>query len=333
MKEKQWTKQDRLSANLKRERKEIEEIENETLGEALEEQEVPKEIKLTLLLSGGQEYRLTIEPENALLKQLYEVLLDWEGKRTKQLFQIPINQGKSVLAFPCDRLVGLVTEPPIIVQLPPASKARSTATTATPQLPQRNPLVSEYIQIDNFLTPDQHQSLLNYVMQHRSEFVSTQTSTQAANYRESVVLYAFPKFHDLISQRIHQLFPDILSKLELTPFQINQIEAQLTAHNHGNFYKIHNDNGSPDTATRELTYVYYFHREPKPFSGGELVIYDSRIENNYYVQAETFKTVEPRNNSIVFFLSRYMHEVLPVHCPSQQFVDSRFTINGWIRRA
>ncbi|MGB8690572.1 MAG: proline hydroxylase, partial [Microcoleus sp.] len=34
----------------------------------------------------------------------------------------------------------------------------------------------------------------------------------------------------------------------------------------------------------------------------------------------------------VFFLSRYMHEVLPVSCPSKAFADSRFTINGWVRR-
>lgn len=34
---------------------------------------------------------------------------------------------------------------------------------------------------------------------------------------------------------------------------------------------------------------------------------------------------------IIFFLSRYMHEVLPVKCPSRNFADSRFTINGWIR--
>lgn len=301
------------------------------IEKASEEQAVPKEIQLTLLLSGGQEYKVTLEPENPLLKQLYEVLLDWEGKRTRHLFQIPINQGRAVLAFPCDRLVGLVTEPPIVVQLPPTPTPRSSST-SIPRSPQRNPLVSEYVQIDNFLTPEEHQRLLDYVLQRQSEFVSTQTSTQATNYRESVVLYSFPEFSELISQRIHRLFPDVLSKLGLTPFQINQIEAQLTAHNDGNFYKIHNDNGSPDTATRELTYVYYFYREPKPFSGGELVIYDSKIENNYYVQAETFRTVEPRNNSIVFFLSRYMHEVLPVHCPTQQFADSRFTINGWLRR-
>jgi Rps23 Pro-64 3,4-dihydroxylase Tpa1-like proline 4-hydroxylase len=27
-----------------------------------------------------------------------------------------------------------------------------------------------------------------------------------------------------------------------------------------------------------------------------------------------------------------MHEVLPIYCASRAFADSRFTINGWIRR-
>jgi Rps23 Pro-64 3,4-dihydroxylase Tpa1-like proline 4-hydroxylase len=63
-----------------------------------------------------------------------------------------------------------------------------------------------------------------------------------------------------------------------------------------------------------------------------LLIYDSKIENNFYVNADSYQAVEPRNNSIVFFLSRYLHEVLPVSCPSKAFADSRFTINGWVRR-
>jgi SM-20-related protein len=35
----------------------------------------------------------------------------------------------------------------------------------------------------------------------------------------------------------------------------------------------------------------------------------------------------------VLFPSQYLHEVLPVRCPSHQFVDSRFTLNGWVRQA
>jgi SM-20-related protein len=298
----------------------------------------PEVIQLTLLLSGGQDVTLAIEPDDPLIQQFYEVLLDWEGKRTRRLFQIPLDQG-AMLAFPCDRLIGLVTDPPLIVQTSETTSPRSVGVpAANPAFPNpvsgdRDPLRSNYIQLENFFTPDEHRHLLEYVLAHQSDFVSTTTSTGADNYRKSVVLYSFPEFAELIQQRIQSVFPDVIAKLGMPPFSLGQIESQLTGHNDGNFYKIHNDNGSPDTATRELTYVYYFHQEPKAFSGGELVIYDSQIRNNYYVKADTYHTVEPINNSIVFFLSRYMHEVLPIQCPSRNFADSRFTINGWLRHA
>ncbi|MEP0760961.1 2OG-Fe(II) oxygenase [Trichocoleus sp. DQ-A2] len=147
-----------------------------------------------------------------------------------------------------------------------------------------------------------------------------------------MVLYYFPEFSELVVNRIKAILPNVFRKLGIPSFKVSDIESQLTSHNDGNYFKIHNDNGSPETITRELTYVYYFYREPKPFSGGELLIYDSKVENNFYVQSDSFKTVEPKNNSIVFFLSRYLHEVLPVVCPSKAFADSRFTINGWVRR-
>lgn len=298
---------------------------------------LPQVIQLTLLLSGGQDVTLAIEPDDPLIQQFYEVLLDWEGKRTRRLFQIPLDDGRAMLAFPCDRLIGLVTDPALVVQTPNASDHNSGSpifhTPSPPPSGIHDPLVSNFIQLENFLTPTEHSHLLEYVFRHQADFVSTRTSTGADNYRESVVLYAFPEFAELIHQRIQAVLPNVLDKLGLPPFAIGQIETQLTAHNDGNFYKVHNDNGSPDTATRELTYVYYFYREPKAFSGGELVIYDSEIRNNYYVKAETYRTVEPINNSIVFFLSRYMHEVLPIHCPSKDFADSRFTANGWVRRA
>ncbi|WP_246843999.1 2OG-Fe(II) oxygenase, partial [Hydrocoleum sp. CS-953] len=59
----------------------------------------------------------------------------------------------------------------------------------------------------------------------------------------------------------------------------------ITAHNHGHYYQTHNDNGIPEVAKREITYVYYFYQQPQQFSGGELVLYDEKIDNNYYKQA------------------------------------------------
>ncbi|MEP0910091.1 2OG-Fe(II) oxygenase [Leptolyngbya sp. GB1-A1] len=290
-------------------------------------QDLPEIVKVTLLLSGGQQYQVAIQSENPLLEQLFEVLADWEGKRVRRLFQVPLNQGQAVLAFPCDRLVGMVTEPPIVMQT-------QSVTPVPAGIPRFSDgvLPSESVQIDDFLSPEEHQMLLNYVLEREAEFVSTTTSTGDESYRQSVVLYDFPEVHSFITDRIRSIVPDVVKALGLPSFTAQDIEAQITGHNDGNYYRIHNDNGSPDTATRELTYVYYFYRQPKAFSGGELLIYDSRIEDNFFVQADTFQTIDPRNNSIVLFLSRYMHEVLPVRCPSRSFADSRFTVNGWIRR-
>jgi len=193
-------------------------------------------------------------------------------------------------------------------------------------------LASRYVHLYNFLPPDRHGELLDYVARREADFVGTTTTTGEQNYRRSQVLHEFPEFSSFIVDRIKSVLPDVWRQARLDPFAIGQIEAQLTAHNDGHFYKLHNDSGSPETASRQFTYVYYFYRQPKPFSGGELVIYDSKIENNFYVKADSYQIVEPRNNSIVFFLSRYIHEVLPVRCPSRSFADSRFTINGWIRQ-
>jgi SM-20-related protein len=283
--------------------------------------DLPEDIELTLLLSGGQQYTLSIAAEDPLLRELFEALVE-PDRPSGNLFQIPIQKGRSLLTFRSDRLIALITEPPIFIDDPSSSSDPIPA----------DILSSDYIQIDHFLTDAEHQRLLNFVIHQDANFVSTNTSTGDLDYRKSSVLYDFPEFSQLISQRIHACLPNVLAELEMPNFSIQQIEAQLTAHNDGNYYKIHNDNGSPDTATRELTYVYYFHQEPKAFSGGELRIYDTQIQNNQYTQAPTFQTVEPRNNSIVFFLSRYLHEVLTISCPSRAFANSRFTINGWIRR-
>ncbi|BAY16283.1 prolyl 4-hydroxylase alpha subunit [Anabaenopsis circularis NIES-21] len=284
----------------------------------------PKKVKVQLLLAGGHQYIVYLNADDPILHSLLTTIVARAYKQESAshcLFQIPIQEGHSALCFASENLVGLVTEPPLWIQQTDNIEAVS-----------HEVLNSNYIQIDNFFSPNEHERLIKYVLANKSNFISTSTSTNDENYRRSMVLYSFPEFAELIVNKIQKIMPDVISKLGMPSFPISQIESQLTSHNDGNFYKIHNDNGSSDTATRELTYVYYFNRKPKRFSGGELLIYDSKVENNFYVKAESFKTVEPRNNTVVFFLSRYMHEVLPVKCPSKAFADSRFTINGWVRR-
>jgi Rps23 Pro-64 3,4-dihydroxylase Tpa1-like proline 4-hydroxylase len=312
-------------------------------------QSAVRDVKVTLLLAGGHQYTLNLKSNDPLLHNLVGAIVAHSQQQAgyQGIFQIPLHQERSALCFSSERLIGVVTEPPMILQMGTATPQPEVA---EPQAMQKSMqssspgegipaaavpahvLPSHYVQLDNFLTSEEKNHLLDYVLQYESAFVSTSTSTGDTDYRRSMVLHSFPEFAKLLTDRVRAALPEVFRQLKLQPFSIAEIEAQLTSHNHGNYYKVHNDNGSPDTATREFTYVYYFYREPKPFFGGELLLYDSRIENNFYVKADSFKAVEPRNNSIVFFPSRYLHEVLPVTCPSKAFADSRFTINGWVRR-
>ncbi len=289
-------------------------------------------IQVTLLLAGGHQYTLPLPSHSPILIALMKALAAQTGNshRTEpsQLFQIPLNEDQQALCFPSHHLIGVVTEPPIYVQQKPPVAAAPAPQPANPPI-----IPSQFVQLDHFFSPEECDRLLKYVTQRQKDFTSTTTSTGEADYRHSTVLYHFPEFSSLIIARVKAIIPQILSQLDRPPFVPQDIEAQLTAHNDGNYFKLHNDNGSPDTATRELTYVYYFHHQPKAFTGGELLIYDSYIKNGYYTKADTYHTIEPRHNSIVFFLSRCLHEVRPVSCPSKAFRDSRFTINGWVRRS
>ncbi|MGD1807077.1 2OG-Fe(II) oxygenase [Dapis sp. BLCC M126] len=195
-------------------------------------------------------------------------------------------------------------------------------------------LSANYVEITNFLLPENNQKAIEEAVQKRDQYIESTTTTKADKYRQSYVLFSqyFPELSELIQSKILETLPETLTKLNFRPFEISEIEVQLTAHNDGCYYKIHNDAGSEKTASREITYVYYFYQEPKAFSGGELRIYDTELKGGEAINHQNYKTITPANNSIVFFNSRCRHEVMPVVCPSKAFEHSRFTVNGWIRR-
>jgi SM-20-related protein len=124
----------------------------------------------------------------------------------------------------------------------------------------------------------------------------------------------------------------VFRRLGMEPFPVGRVEVQLTASNDGEYFKTHNDNTHNALRSRKLTFVYYFHVEPKAFTGGELRLYDPRLINGQYIAEPTFREVAPRQNQMVFFSSHLMHEVRPVSCSSQRLQDSRFTVNGWLHK-
>jgi SM-20-related protein len=296
-------------------------------------------VKITFLLNGGHQQTVRFTEGDPQLAELVGTYLsaDHAAKR-KALIELAIEGGDKGLAFSLDQVVGVITEPlRALAQLTTANGAAAASDAGALLTPAgirtRPSIESRFLQIDNFLSPDVHRRLTDYAIGREKAFVSTKVDSTDVNYRASSVLYQFPEFEDLFRDKLRAQLPRLFEYFALAPFEPSQIETQLTAHNDGNYYRVHNDNGSTQTATRQLTYVYYFNREPKGYSGGQLRLYDSHIdENNYYVKADRFHDIEPRNNSIVLFQSHCLHEVLPVRCPSGRFADGRFTVNGWLRK-
>ncbi|AFY42356.1 2OG-Fe(II) oxygenase [Nostoc sp. PCC 7107] len=184
-----------------------------------------------------------------------------------------------------------------------------------------------YIHLLNFLDHQEWQTLLDYILAQANQFVRSTTFTNQSDYRVSQSLNAVAEVQSLIVDKVKSLLPQVCQQLDIPPFFVTLIETQITAHNDGNYYKLHSDNGSYDTFNREISYVYYFYREPQAFSGGELRF--CLDDSDQLLEQQ----ITPQQNSIILFPSRYLHEVLPVCCPSKMFADSRFTFHGWIRKS
>jgi Rps23 Pro-64 3,4-dihydroxylase Tpa1-like proline 4-hydroxylase len=213
----------------------------------------------------------------------------------------------------------------------------SNASAAIAERPQNLP--ARCVALDEFLSPQEVAELTAFAQEHEAEFqtsevISPATGGGVVNYerRRSRVLMDLGEQQDLMIERIKSVLPQVLQQLEMEEFTVADVEAQITASNDGDFFHFHSDNATERAASRYLTFVYFFHREPPMFEGGELRIHDAHLENGIYVSEGSYQTIIPQQNQIVFFPCELMHEITPVRCSSQSFADSRFTVNGWLRR-
>jgi Rps23 Pro-64 3,4-dihydroxylase Tpa1-like proline 4-hydroxylase len=179
----------------------------------------------------------------------------------------------------------------------------------------------QYVWWRDFLDTSMIEQVREVATINQHKFVPTSVSTNVANYRRSTVLwhYHFVPLYEAFVARLRSYLPLVTTTLGMS-FDIGNIEVQMTSSSHSDYFKSHNDNGTPDTASRRLTFVYYFQMlDTKGFTGGELTLDTSPPI-----------MIQPNNNSIVWFPSHLMHEVHPVTSDGS-FMDSRTTLNGWIR--
>ncbi len=196
-------------------------------------------------------------------------------------------------------------------------------------LPSADRTMPAHRVIHAFLPQDMVEGLIEHARANQSRFEPTGVANGVnLVFRISSATRFLGGFRPLLGQRILDIVPRLTAELQMKQFAPHRIELELVAHNDGAFYTRHIDTLTLQAGagfTRALSGVYYFHRAPKAFTGGALRLYPV---SRYAVGRSA--DIQPEHNTLLLFPSVAPHEVLPVQCPSGEFMDSRFAINCWV---
>jgi len=190
-----------------------------------------------------------------------------------------------------------------------------------------------HVVIESFLSEALVERLLAYTEDKRDLFEASKVGKGdlKPEARCSLQTREFGSLQGDIKAKFKAAVGDVIERLRISPSNFTKIELDLVAHGDGAYYKPHIDtatqNEYDEETARVMTGVYYFHRQPKGFSGGALRLYPV-----FKMPDQTgFVDVAPEYNRAVFFPAFLPHEVMPVASPSREFADSRFAINCWYR--
>ena len=222
-----------------------------------------------------------------------------------------------------------------------ASAAWAAAVLGGDRLPETPPptgRIAPFVRLTDFLPPASRDRLLRDVLAAGERFAPA--TTRMREDAEDIVVHQFrnalvldkdqPTTRDVRSwflPKLRAVLPEVLWRLRMEDLDVERIGMEVTVYLNGGFYAAHRDGrGAP--RRRFVSFVHYFHRTPRPFAGGDLLLHDAGRAGGG--AAGAFSRVEPLCDSIVFFPGECLHEVTPVACGAE-FGDGRFTINGLVR--
>ena len=207
------------------------------------------------------------------------------------------------------------------------------AVTAGEQLPAATPKGSRaapFVHIRDFLSHAERERLLSAALATQGFFAPARTGRGADRkvrplqrralavrllHREGECAWLVPKLREAL--------PMVSMLLRIDSLDLCRMDLAMVAHPDGGFGVCHSD----DTP---LSAICYFHRDPRPFSGGDLLLYDTDVETGR-CSASEFSRVAPRGGSVVFYPSYYAHEVAAVGCGpggsgEVEFAAARFSV-------
>jgi hypothetical protein len=194
---------------------------------------------------------------------------------------------------------------------------------------------SPFVLVADWLSADEVSSVWDILADGRFRFTDSSIEKDGVNpnKRSSVSID-----HDDLGvelawflQKLQGLLSSCWNRLGVEPFEIVNREIQVTNHRDGDFLTLHRDcSVSGPSRSRTVSFVYYFCRTPKKFTGGDLLMFDPvgpGVSGN-----STFTRIQPQSNQLLIFPSYCYHQVTEVSCESSDFLDSRLSVHGCLHR-
>ena len=208
---------------------------------------------------------------------------------------------------------------------------------APPEAPPDGVQAAPFLRVMNFLTPTQRERLLALTRKSKRSFTPARiqgkgTGLVVPEIRSALHtnMEATKEVRRWFVPKLQRLIPRATAHLQLGPFTKRFFELEVTAYLGSGLFRMHSDSADPRNSNRIISYACYFHDEPRRFVGGELLLHDY-CRNTKDVNPSSFTRINPVGNSIVFFPSDCLHQVLQVDCRSDSLRNGRFTVNGWVR--
>lgn len=204
-----------------------------------------------------------------------------------------------------------------------------------------------HAQLRDFLPAADHQALLDHALAGEAQFAPARITSGRAGaedelkpeVRVAATWRDLGPLRPMLEQRLMAALPDIRARIGGGGPMPTSLELELAAHGDGAHFKPHTDTalgsdrkalGAAPGEDRLISGVYYFHAEPKGFSGGELRLYRFGVDPGAgELDRSDHVELGPLDNSLLVFPSWAAHEVRPVRCPSGRFRDYRFAVNCW----
>jgi len=198
-----------------------------------------------------------------------------------------------------------------------------------------------WVVVPEFLAPEEREGLLSFYVSHKDSF-RRPTVGDGDEKRELNFLNAQidrnpelrREFEDAVGEFCGRRFAEVFRSLAARfGIGMSSVEAEdllffLLAYGSGNSFHPHVDHTVPEgDRLMTLNAAYAFWREPRTFSGGDLLLFDTDADGTAY-DATSYTRIAPSPNSLVVFPASRYHAVTAIRCTDEEFAGGRFVLTS-----